>query len=96
MKNLFEGRHRPVRQHPGGPHKEILHFSLLAFVHLAFSHLGTRSFEVFSFQVSNQQAILAQKQRIVTSTGLAQSRQHFRPYCTMPVLALLDPFGLDL
>src|ERR1700692_1871492 len=95
MKNLFQQLQLAVSRPPSRAFEKISHLGLPAIVDLSQSHARKSMIEVGCLQVSNEQPVFPQEQRVVSPTGLIQSIEHLRPHCLVPRLVLVDPVLLD-
>jgi hypothetical protein len=73
-----------------------LHLSLPAIVNLSQSHAGERLIEVGRLEISDEQPVFSQEQRVISPSGLTQSIQHVGPHDPMPSLVFVDPVFLNL
>jgi Xaa-Pro aminopeptidase len=95
MENLFQAHHALVGA-SGKTGKERLHIALPFLVDVELFHLKESLLEVGRFQVTNQQAVIAQKQRVVVPACSGQRLQHFRPNLFVPFFVFFQPVRPDL
>src|SRR5580693_8752660 len=96
MKNLFERGHGLVGQEALGLHEESGHLALPAFVHFARSHTGACALEVFGLEITDQEAICAEEERIVVPAGFAEGADHFWPNRTVAFFVFGEKFPFHL
>ena len=68
---------------------------LRAVVNLPQSHAGERLIEVGCLEVSDEQPVVSQEQRVISPSGLTQSIQHVGPHSLMARLVFFDPVFLN-
>src|SRR5215469_3431280 len=88
VEDFFQRAHRAIGENAVGLNEEIPHLALPALVYFFLRHARPCLLEVLSLQVSDQQAVVPQKQRVVAPSRFTQGRLHLRPNLTMalPVL----------
>jgi len=69
---------------------------LRAVVNRPQSHAGERLIEVGCLEVSDEQPVFSQEQRVISPSGLTQSIQHVGPHDPMPSLVFVHPVFLNL
>ena len=65
--------HGAIGENAVGLNEEIPHLALPALVYFFRRHAGTCLLEVLSLQISDQQAVVPQKQRVVAPTRFPQA-----------------------
>jgi hypothetical protein len=96
MKHFLQREHSAIRRNAWRIHKEAGHLPLPASVNLPLRHEAARTLEVFGFEIADQQAIGAEKERVVTPAGFTQGLLHLFPDGTMAPLIFFNALGPDL
>jgi hypothetical protein len=94
MEDFFQQFQLAIGRPPLRVFEKTSHLGLPAIVNLSYSHASESLIEVRCFEVSNEQPVFPQEQRVVAPTGLTQGLEHLRPHYLVPRLVLLHPFGL--
>jgi hypothetical protein len=76
--------------------EEGCHLLLPAGVDLGGGHAGLGGGEVLGLQIADEQAVLAQEQRVVVPAGRRQGVEHLRPDGRVPRPVLVEPVRPDL
>lgn len=94
MEDLFQQFHLAVSGPPLRVFEKTFHLRLPAIVNLSQSHARKSLIEAGCLEISNEQPVFPQEQRVVAPTGLTQSIEHLRPHGLVPCLVLVDPVFL--
>jgi hypothetical protein len=96
VEDLLEEQEPLVGSPPGQPGEERGHLRLPPGVDLGGGHAGLRRGEVVRLDVADEQAVVAQEERVVAPAGVAQRGQHVRPHRAVPLDVLGHPLRPDL
>src|SRR3954451_21546308 len=91
VEHIVEDVHLVVRTSAG---EERRHLRLPPSVDVGALHRGLCRGEVVGGQVADQQAVLAQEERVVVPARVAQGGQHLRPDLGVPPAVLVQPVGV--
>src|SRR5688572_28407034 len=93
VEDLLEALQSGVRALVSGKLEERSHLGLPAGVHLALFHCLNRRLEVVAVQISDQQAVVAEKERVVAPACLPESVERLRPNLAMARPVLVEAVG---
>ena len=93
MEDFFQRLHGAIGQCFVGLNEEIAHLALPSFIDVAFRHTGARFFKVVRLKIADEQAAVAEEQRIVAPSRFTQGSSHFGPHFAMTLLVFVEPFG---
>ena len=96
MKDFLERGHGLIGQQMFRLDKESGHFALPAVIDFAMGHGCARALKAFRFEITDQQTIGPQEERIVVPAGFPEGLLHFRPHRTVTFFVVLKAFRLDL
>ena len=96
MKDFLQRAHGAIRENPAGLNEKISHLTLPAIIYLTLCHASPRTLEIFRLQISDQEAVIPQKQGVVPPSGFSQGRLHLWPHLAMAFPVLCQPLRFDL
>jgi hypothetical protein len=96
MKHFLQREHSAVWRDTRRIHKKASHLALPASVNLLLGHEAAGALEVFGFEIADQQAVGAEKERVVAPAGFSQRLLHVFPDGTMAALIFFNAVGPDL
>ena len=76
--------------------EEVAHLGLPAGVDLGRGHAGLRRRETRGFEVADQEAVVAQENRVVVPAGALEGQEHVRPDGGVATSIFGDQLRLDL
>ena len=94
VEDLFEGEH--VFVGVAGGLEEGSHFRLPACVDWIELHECVGASEVVGFKIANEEAVGAEKERVIMPAGAAESVEHLGPDLGVATLVFVEHVGTDL
>jgi hypothetical protein len=65
-------------------------------IYLPLCHASPHTLEIFRLQISDQEAVIPQKQRVVSPPGFPQGCLHLWPHLAMALFVLFQSLRFDL
>ena len=96
MKNFFWRAHGAIWENPGRLNEKIGHLALPAIIYLTLRRASLRTLEIFRLQISDQEAVIPQKQGVVPPSGFSQDCLHLWPHLAMAFFVLCQSLRFDL
>lgn len=96
MEHFFEAQHHLVRAAARYAFEEGPHFGLPARVDFQLRHTRAGLVKVIRFQVTHQQPVVTQVERIVPPAGIVERLPHFRPNFPVAGLVFFQPVFFNL
>ena len=96
MKDFLERRDGAIGREIGRMHEEFRHFGLPAGVYFVLGHFREGARKVCGFDVTHQETVGPQEERVVAPARFTQSLLHFGPDRAMALLVLFEPLGAHL